>query len=79
MGQDKRSLMMKCKGPVEVKQSKDLFSTSHQQVISGNFLGSTSSVHITVASLDKHHNIPHCPSSFLLCFIAKHNIIWWTW
>jgi len=51
--------MKKSKGYVQ-KQSKakqkDLFSTSHQQVISKHFLGSRAPVHVAVASEDKHLN-----------------------
>jgi len=61
MGQDKGSLMKKSKNCAQ-KQSKKkvLFSTSHQQVMSSCFLGSRASVHIVVASEDKHLN-SECP------------------
>jgi len=49
---------------------KDLFSTSHQQVISSHFLGSRASIHVAVALKDKSHN-NECPPPFLLAFIAE--------
>lgn len=53
-------------------KGKDLFSTSHQEVMSIHFLGSWASVHVVVVPVDKPHN-NKCPSScfFVLAFISE--------
>jgi len=63
MGQDKGSLIKQkqsCMG--KQMKSKDLFSTSHQQVMSSHFLGSRASVRVAAALEDKCHN-KECPPS----------------
>lgn len=50
---------------------QDLFSASHQQVISGHFLGSRTSVCAVIALEEKCHNNKCHPSSFHLDFLPE--------
>ena len=54
-----------------------IFSSFHQQVIPKHFLGSRAPVCATIALEDKclYNKVPPPLSSFLLAFIAEHNII----
>lgn len=68
MGKDKGSLIKKV--PRKQRETKYLFSISHEQAMTRHFLGSRTSVYIVLALEDKCNN--KCSlSSFLLAFIAE--------
>lgn len=56
MGKDNGSLIQQKQDHVQKQwKTKDLFSTSHQQVMSSPFLGSRTSVHVAVILEDECH------------------------